>query len=108
MPDPIDALILDLLTWLAMGPRPYGEMMESWRTSCPRLTVWEDALDRGFVARERTSVDGPRVTLTPTGRAFLDDHARARARAAEAIRANSRERTLGGVTLRELIDEGRR
>ena len=72
MPDPIDALILDLLTWLAPGPRPYGEVMEAWRTACPRLTVWEDALDRGFVAREQTPAEGTRVAMTPAGRAFLE------------------------------------
>jgi hypothetical protein len=44
-------LILDLLEWLALSPRPYAEVMEAWRTSCPRLTVWEDALDLGLVER---------------------------------------------------------
>ena len=62
----LDPLILDFLEWLAPSPRPYAEVMEAWRTSCPRLTVWEDSIDRGFVARaDRT------ITLTEAGRDFL-------------------------------------
>jgi len=26
--------------------------MEAWRTSCPKLPVWEDATDRGLIAME--------------------------------------------------------
>ena len=44
-------LILDLLEWIGAEPRCYREVMEVWRTSCPRLTVWEDAMDAGFVIR---------------------------------------------------------
>ena len=46
------ALVLDLLDWLAAGPRPYAEVMAAWRTSCPRLPVWEDAVDGGLVLEE--------------------------------------------------------
>ena len=69
---PITPLILDFLDWLAASPRPYAEVMEVWRTSCPRLTVWEDAVDLGFVVR-RAAAPGrsPVVTLTPTGRQAL-------------------------------------
>ncbi|HLX85720.1 MAG TPA: hypothetical protein VKR59_17590 [Terriglobales bacterium] len=49
----VESLILDLLKWLATRERSYGEVMEAWRTSCPKLPVWEDANDRGFVAIER-------------------------------------------------------
>jgi hypothetical protein len=51
MTDPKEALILDLVQWVAESPKPYEEVMDVWRTSCPRLTVWEDAVDRGFVRR---------------------------------------------------------
>lgn len=44
-------LVLDLLEWLKSGPKPYDDVMEAWRTSCPRLTVWEDATDAGYVER---------------------------------------------------------
>jgi hypothetical protein len=80
MTSTVDALILDLLEWIAAEPRSYGEVMEAWRTSCPRLPVWEDASDRGFVVRERTDGRGVRVLLAPAGRAFLNQHGRGRAR----------------------------
>jgi hypothetical protein len=43
MSDSVDALILDLLERVASGNRSYAEVMEAWRTSCPRLPVWEEA-----------------------------------------------------------------
>jgi hypothetical protein len=51
----IEPLILDLLEWLANGERTYEEVMDAWRTSCPKLTVWEDANDRGFIASEQVN-----------------------------------------------------
>jgi hypothetical protein len=51
--DIVDSLILDLLEWIGSDRRPYTETMEAWRTSCPRLPVWEDATDRGFIERRR-------------------------------------------------------
>ncbi len=39
----VEALILDLLEWLAARERTYEEVLEAWRTSCPKLPVWEDA-----------------------------------------------------------------
>jgi hypothetical protein len=62
-------LLLDLLDWLAAGPRPYDEVMEVWRTSCPRLPIWEDAVDAGLVVRRLADGRGPVVELTPAGRA---------------------------------------
>ncbi len=35
---------VQLLEWLAEGSRTYDETIEVWKTSCPRLAVWEDAL----------------------------------------------------------------
>jgi hypothetical protein len=67
----VEALILDLLEWLAAGERSYEEVMDAWRTSCPKLPVWEDASDRGLVTREHR---GGRciVGVSPSGRALLD------------------------------------
>ena len=45
----LDALVLDLLEWIGPQAKPYREVMEAWRTSCPRLPVWEDANERGFL-----------------------------------------------------------
>ncbi len=51
MTDNVNDLVLDLLQWLGSGPRPYAEVLEAWRTSCPRLPVWEEANERGFIER---------------------------------------------------------
>ena len=65
------ALVLDLLEWVAAAPRPYAEVMDAWRTSCPRLPIWEDALDLGFVVCERRAGEETMVRATPAGREFL-------------------------------------
>ena len=72
----IDPLVLDLVEWIAKGPRAYGDVMDAWRTSCPRLTVWEDAVDLGYVERRRTDGPGVEVVVTVKGRAFLERHHR--------------------------------
>ena len=64
------SLVLDLIEFVAGAPRPYAEVMDAWRTSCPRLTIWEDAVDHGFVACAR-GADGTTVRATDAGRAFL-------------------------------------
>jgi hypothetical protein len=69
--DPKEPLILDFLEWLAPAPRPYAEVMEAWRTSCPRLTIWEDCVDRGLVARRSGGSEGAVVVLTELGRQRL-------------------------------------
>jgi hypothetical protein len=66
-------LLLDLLEWLAAEPRRYAETMEAWRTSCPRLPIWEEAVARGFVERER-SERAATVVVTDSGRDFLRRH----------------------------------
>lgn len=71
MSETIDALIADLVSWVAIEDRPYTDVMEAWRTSCPRLTVWEDAVDRGFVVSERTSTHDVMVRATPLGRHWI-------------------------------------
>jgi hypothetical protein len=71
-------LILDFLEWLTREPRPYAEVMEFWRTSCPRLTVWEDAVDRGLVIRRRTDERPAVVEVTRLGRRALDRAGRRR------------------------------
>ena len=76
MSDGLDPLICDFLEWLAPSPRPYAEVMEAWRTSCPRLTVWEDAIDRGFVARGAANGAGRKIAITPAGRDFLAENRR--------------------------------
>lgn len=66
-----EALLLDLLEWLAVKPRRYDEVMVGWRTSCPRLPVWEDAVDLGLVERRAGENGEKLVQLTPAGEARL-------------------------------------
>jgi len=71
-----EPLILDLVEWIARRPRPYSQVMEAWRTSCPRLPVWEDAVDRGLVERRQDGGGDPLVTVTMTGLELLKQHGR--------------------------------
>ena len=77
MADTSDPLVLDLVEWIARQPRLYSEVIETWRTSCPRLTIWEDAVDRGYVARQPIAGVGVRIAITPDGEKFLRAHGRA-------------------------------
>lgn len=67
----LDPLILDLLEWIGRQPRSYADVIDAWRTSCPRLTVWEDAIDRGFAVREHAPGRKVMIALTESGRTFL-------------------------------------
>ncbi len=66
----VEALVLDLCEWLARAPRRHADVMEAWRTSCPRLDVWETAQERGLVERVHRS-GAAMVALTDAGRAAL-------------------------------------
>jgi hypothetical protein len=74
---PTGHLTLQFLTWVSGAPRSYGETMERWRTSCPRLSIWEDAIESGLV--EVKPGGGPvkeaAVVLTAQGRALLAESA---------------------------------
>jgi len=83
----LDALVLDLLEWLLPEPRPYAEVMEAWRTTCARLPIWEEAVDRGYLISEMVARGRVLVRLTPAGRAFLN--ARRGCHVQEAFRAAS-------------------
>src|SRR5580704_7009250 len=67
----VEALIVDLLVWLANRERTYEETMDAWRISCPRLPIWEDANDRGLI--EMQWVNGRRmVRVSASGVALLE------------------------------------
>ncbi len=75
MIDGVETLILDLLEWLADRERTYEEVMDAWRTSCPRFPIWEDANDRGLIMTE--SVNGRSIVrLTSSGLDLLKDRRR--------------------------------
>jgi hypothetical protein len=76
MTEAADPLVLDFVEWIAREPRPYSEVIATWRTSCPRLTIWEDAADAGYVTRQAVAGFGAIVTVTEDGAEFLRDHGR--------------------------------
>lgn len=76
MTDDLTPLKLDLVEWVAKTPRPYQDVMDVWRTSCPRLPVWEDCVDEGLLSRRRGRGRGDMVGVTGKGHAFLSDHGR--------------------------------
>jgi hypothetical protein len=75
MADTLDPLLLDLVEWVATEPRLYSDVLDRWRTSCPRLTVWEEAVDRGYLVRSADRRQ-PVVDVTPLGRSFLKENGR--------------------------------
>jgi hypothetical protein len=62
----------ELLTWIAARPRTYDETIEAWKTSCPRLPVWDDAVVEGLVVVIRETGGPATVSLTALGRTVLD------------------------------------
>jgi hypothetical protein len=65
--DDTPALTLQMLEWIGERPRSYTETLEAWKTSCPRLTIWDDAISDGLVG-----VRGGEVVLTAAGHGRLD------------------------------------
>jgi hypothetical protein len=68
MSDAPSLIMIQFLSWVADRPRTYAQTMEAWRTTCPRLSVWEDA-----VIDDLVRIDGElrAVSLTPRGHAVL-------------------------------------
>lgn len=71
MSNTLDALVLDLLEFIGPNSRSYIEVIEAWRTSCPRLPVWEEANERGFIARSHDPGHEAVVSVTQRGKEFL-------------------------------------
>lgn len=66
-----DPLLRDLVDWIAREPRPYIDVMDAWRTSCPRLTIWEDAIEHGLVTRTFKAGHRDIVSVTDKGLAYV-------------------------------------
>ncbi|MGE0698765.1 MAG: hypothetical protein AB7O57_06700 [Hyphomicrobiaceae bacterium] len=81
MSDTLEPLIRDLVLWCAAAPRTYAEALDAWRTSCPRLMVWEEAQARGLL-ETRPGPAGLTVVVTRSGRRLA---ARASARRASSL-----------------------
>ncbi|HEY1758253.1 MAG TPA: hypothetical protein VGG72_22975 [Bryobacteraceae bacterium] len=71
----VEALILDFLDWVKARDRSYEDTLDAWRTSCPRLPVWEEANDRGLIVRDEAGGISM-IRLTPAGLALLKRHSR--------------------------------
>ena len=71
MTEPLSPTTVELLAWVAQRPRTYSETIDAWRSSCPRLSAWDDAHTGGLVQVSRKA-DGGRVTLTAEGEALLN------------------------------------
>ena len=71
--NPAGYLTVQFLDWVSEQPRTYGDAMDAWRTSCPRLSIWDDAIRDGLVKMEKSG--GPMrqslVMLTDRGRIVL-------------------------------------
>ncbi len=72
-----ESLVLDLVEWVSAEPRAYTDVMSAWRTSCPRLTIWEDTIDAGLVRVDADGTSGRTVSVTARGRDFLQLKGRA-------------------------------
>jgi hypothetical protein len=71
MSETVESLILDLLEWVGPSPRQYDEVIDAWRTSCPRLPVWEEANERGFLTAHFEAGCGRFVSVTEAGQEYL-------------------------------------
>jgi hypothetical protein len=69
--------------WIGQEPRNYAETIDAWRTLCPRLTVWEDALSAGLIERvpAAAGLKDAQVRVTPAGQACLSTREATHARA---------------------------
>jgi hypothetical protein len=69
-PEPASLIMLQFLAWVADRPRTYRDTMDAWHSTCPRLSVWEDAIIDGLVCLENNAARA--VRLTPRGCAILE------------------------------------
>ena len=75
MSEAANLLMLEFLSWLSSRPRTYEETMEAWQSRCPRQTIWEDAINAGYIRFNRSpAADNAEVALTPRGLALLNGH----------------------------------
>jgi hypothetical protein len=71
MHDTLEPLVYDLVEWIRTA-RPYLEVMDAWKTSCPRLPVWEEATSRGLLFCARDSGGTEWVHISEAGKKILE------------------------------------
>lgn len=73
MSESANFLMLEFLSWISSRNRTYAEAMNAWQTTCPRHTIWEDAIIDGLIQLNGAqTLHDPEVILTPRGKAYLD------------------------------------
>ena len=94
MSDSPSLIMIQFLSWVADRPRTYAQTMEAWRTTCPRLSVWEDS-----VIEDLVRIDGGHraVTLTPRGRAVLRKSQAGKGPAVASKRRHARSRQAAAL-----------
>jgi hypothetical protein len=75
--DTVETLIIELLEWIGPDARPYAEVQEAWRTSCPRLPIWEDAMAAGYLDTRVAGASERLVAVSASGRRLLARSGRA-------------------------------
>lgn len=70
MSGPANGLMLQFLDWVARRPRTYADAMDAWRTSCPRLSMWEDALIERLIQVDGQGAEA-RVAIAARGMEVL-------------------------------------
>ncbi|HEX8884437.1 MAG TPA: hypothetical protein VF797_08120 [Noviherbaspirillum sp.] len=66
-----EALTLQMLQWIDQGRHSYADVLDVWKSTCPRLTIWEDACADGLVDAG-PGMSGV-VSLSEKGRRVLGD-----------------------------------
>jgi hypothetical protein len=99
MPQQPSLIMLQFLAWIADRPRNYAQTMEAWRSSCPRLSVWEDAIIEGLIRIESNA--NRSIRLTPQGAAVLaqsEQQSQTARKAAAPRRATKVQTKISGKT----------
>ena len=71
MPTQPSLIMIQFLQWIADRPRSREDVMDAWRSSCPRFPVGEDARAEGLIRQCGGDRGEHRVELTDRGRAAL-------------------------------------
>jgi DNA-binding MarR family transcriptional regulator len=81
MQNSVARLQLEFLLWVSTDPpRSYRQVMEAWRSTCPRISIWEESLMDGLIeiVPEDNGEREQLVILTPAGRQLLSRSAPSR------------------------------
>ena len=66
----LTSLMVEFLEWISLTRRTYAQAMAAWQSSCPRFTIWEDALAMGLI-EVMDKDNSSEVCLTAKGNATV-------------------------------------